>query len=172
MGTGCLRSVTRSRYCRACSTVFPRIARASSTLFFHAIGSSRPYARAIVSFLKSTVYPSFAIVRPHLSGMNFDERVAPTPGPLWETTLRVIANAPRRGAQLLDDRQAVPIDTADEGPAGAGGEELDNLIERHRLHLLHRVPAVRELLPAAGLDNARALPQLPAGRPCGPAHPP
>src|SRR5438445_489980 len=32
--------------------------------------------------------------RPHFSGMNFDERVAPTPGPLWTTAFRVIANSP------------------------------------------------------------------------------
>src|SRR3989442_1727411 len=31
---------------------------------------------------------------PHLSGMNFDDRVAPTPGPLCVTGLRVIANSP------------------------------------------------------------------------------
>src|SRR5437867_3353397 len=31
---------------------------------------------------------------PHLSGMNFDDRVSPTPGPLCVTGLRVIANSP------------------------------------------------------------------------------
>src|SRR6266568_2608756 len=31
---------------------------------------------------------------PHFSGMNFDDRVAPTPGPLWVTLFRVIANSP------------------------------------------------------------------------------
>src|SRR5438445_12189066 len=32
--------------------------------------------------------------RPHFSGMNFDVRAAPTPGPLWTTAFRVIANSP------------------------------------------------------------------------------
>src|SRR5467141_90986 len=33
---------------------------------------------------------------PHFSGMNFDDRVAPTPGPLCVTGLRVIANSPMK----------------------------------------------------------------------------
>src|SRR5204863_215415 len=38
-----------------------RTRRTFSIDFFHAIGRSRPYARAIVSILYSTVYPSFVI---------------------------------------------------------------------------------------------------------------
>src|SRR5437879_8076155 len=48
-------------YSSAFSTFFPRRARASSIAFFHGIGSSRPYARAIDSILNSTVQPSFAM---------------------------------------------------------------------------------------------------------------
>src|SRR5688572_19928833 len=62
MGTACFSAITFSRYSRACSTVLPRSCLASSTDFFHARGSSRPYARAIVSSLYSIVYPSFVIV--------------------------------------------------------------------------------------------------------------
>src|SRR5438094_8533291 len=61
IGTACLRAATFSRYSRAFSTVRPRSCLASSIDFFHAIGRSRPYARAIVSILYSTVYPSFVI---------------------------------------------------------------------------------------------------------------
>src|SRR5437762_541106 len=61
IGTACLREATFSRYSRAFSTVRPRSCLASSIDFFHAIGRSRPYARAIVSILYSTVYPSFVI---------------------------------------------------------------------------------------------------------------
>src|SRR5438552_11960212 len=61
IGTACLRAATFSRYSRAFSTVRPRGCLASSIDFFHAIGRARPYARAIVSILYSTVYPSFVI---------------------------------------------------------------------------------------------------------------
>src|SRR5213083_2228506 len=61
IGTACLREATFSRYSRAFSTVRPRSCLASSIDFFHAIGRSRPYARAIVSILYSTAYPSFVI---------------------------------------------------------------------------------------------------------------
>src|SRR5881409_4092376 len=57
--------MTFSRYSRGWSTILPRSWRASSTDFFHASGSSRPYARAIVSILYSTVYPNF-VIRPSL----------------------------------------------------------------------------------------------------------
>src|SRR5438445_7218683 len=70
IGTGCFRAITFSRYSRAWSTVFPRSWRASSTDFFQASRSSRPYARAIVSILYSTVYPNFdlrtSFLRPEL----------------------------------------------------------------------------------------------------------
>src|SRR5947208_15616159 len=61
IGTACLREATFSRYSRAFSTVRPRSCLASSIDFFHAIGRSRPYPRAILSILYSTVYPSFVI---------------------------------------------------------------------------------------------------------------
>src|SRR2546428_412287 len=65
-------------------------------------------------------------------------------------------------ANLLDEREALLVDAAHERPPRSGGEELDDLFERHRLHLIERVPAIRELLLAPGLDQARAFPQLPS----------
>src|SRR5438128_4778306 len=65
-------------------------------------------------------------------------------------------------ADLLDEREALLVDAAHERPPGPGGQELDDLFERHGLHLIERVPAVRELLLAPGLDQPRALPQLPS----------
>ena len=58
--------------------------------------------------------------------------------------------------------KAFLIDAAHERPPGPGGQELDDLFERHGLHLIERVPSVRELLLAPGLDQPRALPQLPS----------
>src|SRR2546430_9069460 len=40
--------------------------------------------------------PELCHSHPHLSGMNFDDRVAPTPGPLCVTAFRVIANSPMK----------------------------------------------------------------------------
>src|SRR2546426_739449 len=65
-------------------------------------------------------------------------------------------------ADLLDEREAFLVNPAHERPPRSGGQELDDLFERHRLHLIERVPTVRELLLAPGLDQARALPQLPS----------
>src|SRR5438552_15615991 len=51
-------------------------------------------------------------------------------------------------AELLDERQALVIKAADETPARTRRQELDGLLERHRLHLVERVTAVRALLLA------------------------
>src|SRR5207245_7512492 len=65
-------------------------------------------------------------------------------------------------SDLLDEREALLVDATHERPSGPGGQELDDLFERHRLHLIERVPAIRELLLASCLDQACALPQLPS----------
>src|SRR5205823_14748949 len=66
--------------------------------------------------------------------------------------------------ELLDERQALIVDAADERPPRTGRQQLDDLLEGHRLHLVEGVTAVRELLLATGLDEARALPELPPCR--------
>src|SRR5438093_11687075 len=65
-------------------------------------------------------------------------------------------------ADLLDEREALLIDAAHERASRPRRQELDDLFEGHRLHLVERVPAVRELLLAPRLDEARALPELPS----------
>src|SRR5437870_2547918 len=54
-------------------------------------------------------------------------------------------------ADLLDKREAFLIDAAHERASGPRRQELDDLLEGHRLHLVERVPAVRELLLAPRL---------------------
>src|SRR5207253_1077731 len=208
IGTACLRAATFSRYSRAFSTVRPRSCLASSIDFFHAIGRSRPYARAIVSILYSTVYPSF-VIRSSLQrhelrrARRADARSAVDHGlaghrelaeemadhlgldlhrhellPVVDRDLLpdevgqdrdVAAVRPDRGvgpvrAEFLDARQALVIKAADETPARTRRQELDDLFERHRLHLVERVAAVGELFLASRLHEARALPQLPPCR--------
>src|SRR5207245_223271 len=63
-------------------------------------------------------------------------------------------------ADLLDEGEALLIDAAHERAPGPRRQELDDLFEGHRLHLVERVPAVRELLLAPRLDEARAFPEL------------
>src|SRR5438094_480585 len=200
IGTACLRAATFSRYSRAFSTVRPRSCLASSIDFFHAIGRSRPYARAIVSILYSTVYPSF-VIRSSLQrhelrrARRADPRSAVDHGlashrelademadhlgldldrhellPVVDRDLlpdevgqdrHVAAVRPdcRVGpvrAELLDERQALVIKAADETPARTRRQELDDLLERHRLHLVERVAAVGELFLASRLHEARA----------------
>src|SRR5205809_2158119 len=196
IGTACLRAATFSRYSRAFSTVRPRSCLASSIDFFHAIGRSRPYARAIVSILYSTVYPNFVIrtslqrhelrrsrrpdarsavgdrlarhceladvvpdhLRLDLDGHEFFPVVHRD---LLADEIRqdrdVAAMRAHRligavRADLLDEREALLIDAAHERASRSGGQELDDLFEGHRLHLVERVPAVRELLLAPRLD--------------------
>src|SRR5256886_2141812 len=81
----------------------------------------------------------------------------------------IAAMRPDRGlrpvrAELFDEPVAFVVDSADERPARARGQQFDDLLEGHRLHLVQRVPAIRELLLAARLDETRSLPQLPASR--------
>src|SRR2546425_1130929 len=55
-------------------------------------------------------------------------------------------------ADLLDEGEALLIDAAHERAPGPRRQELDDLFEGHRLHLVERVPAVCELLLAPRLD--------------------
>src|SRR3989475_1046957 len=197
--------MTFSRYSRAWSTVFPRSWRASSTDFFQASGSSRPYARAIVSILYSTVYPNFdmrtsfqrhelrrsrradarsavrdrlachrelADVMPDHLRLDLDrhELLPVVHRDLLANEVRQdrhVAAVRAHGllgsvrADLLDEREALLVNPTHERPPRSGGQELDDLFEGHRFHLVERVPAIRELLLAPGLDQARAFPQFP-----------
>src|SRR5437773_4626753 len=65
---------------------------------------------------------------------------------------------PGLGAESLHEDRLLLVEPSPERPPGPRGEELDDLLEGHRLHLVEGVAAVRELLLPADLDARRALP--------------
>src|SRR2546427_9606672 len=71
---------------------------------------------------------------------------------------------PLRRPEPFDEDRLLLVEAPPVRPPRPRGEELDHLLQGHRLHLVEGVPAIREFPLPADLNPRRAFPQLPPRR--------